>query len=49
VAWQALEFTLSEDNMERLNLVAEFDVGFPQDFIGSSYETNPWVKYKVAK
>lgn len=44
---KAMEFTLSPDHMERLNKVAKFDLGFPLDFIGTSYETCPWVNWVV--
>ena len=44
---KAMEFTLTPDQMDRLNKVAKFDLGFPLDFIGVSYETCPWVNWVV--
>lgn len=44
---KAMEFTLTPEHIESLNEVAKFDLGFPLDFIGTSYETSPWVNWKV--
>jgi len=41
----ALEIKLNESQLSRLNAVSSFDLGFPHDFIGTSYETCPWVKF----
>jgi aryl-alcohol dehydrogenase-like predicted oxidoreductase len=40
----ALEFALSEEHIERLNLVSSFDLGFPHNIIGTSYQSCPWLK-----
>eukprot|EP00803_Ostreobium_quekettii_P001440 evm.model.scf_2809.2 EVM.evm.TU.scf_2809.2 scf_2809:10118-15886(-) len=44
---KAMEFTLTAEHIDRLNKVAKFDLGFPLDFIGTSYETCPWVNWQV--
>jgi aryl-alcohol dehydrogenase-like predicted oxidoreductase len=41
---KALEFTLSKEHMARLNEVSAIDLGFPHNFIGTSYQTCPWIK-----
>lgn len=43
---KALEFTLTPEQVNRLDEVAKFDLGFPLDFIGTSYETSPWVNWR---
>jgi len=40
----ALEFTLTKEQMAKLNEVSAFDPGFPHNFIGTSYQTCPWIK-----
>lgn len=43
---RSLEFKLNAHQIERLNTVASFDLGFPLDFIGTSYETSQWVNWR---
>lgn len=43
----ALSFTLSKDHLQRLSFAAQFDLGFPLDFIGTSYDSCPWVNWKA--
>lgn len=44
---RAMDFTLSREHVDRLNKVAKFDLGFPLDFIGTSYDTSPWVNWRL--
>jgi aryl-alcohol dehydrogenase-like predicted oxidoreductase len=41
---KALEFTLTPQQLHRLSTVACFELGFPHNFIGTSYKNNPWLK-----
>lgn len=41
---KSLEFSLTEEQMTRLNAVSKFDLGFPGDFIGTTPWNNPWLK-----
>jgi len=43
----ALDFCLTEDQLETLNAAAHCDLGFPLDFIGTSYDTCPWVNWRA--
>jgi len=38
----AMELPLSQEHMDRLNTVTNIELGFVQEFIGSTYEENPW-------
>jgi len=40
----ALEFTLSKEQMTKLNEISAIDLGFPHNFIGTSYQSCPWIK-----
>lgn len=44
---KALEFKLTPAQLKSLESVAKFDLGFPLDFIGTSYENSPWVNWKL--
>lgn len=44
---RALDFKLTAEQIERLNNVAHFDLGFPLDFIGTSYDDCPWVNWNA--
>ncbi len=44
---RSLEFTLSEEQMAILNTAARCDLGFPLDFIGTTYDSCPWVNWKA--
>lgn len=41
---KALNFTLTKDQIARLNAVAHFEPGFPHNFIGTSVNNTPWLK-----
>lgn len=41
---KSLEFTLTPEQIYRLNAVSAFEPGFPHNFIGTSYRSNPWLK-----
>lgn len=43
----ALEFRLNSDQLEALNTAAHCDLGFPLDFIGTTYDTCPWVNWRA--
>jgi len=40
----SLNFTLTPEQIKRINDVATVDLGFPHTFIGTSIETCPWIK-----
>jgi len=40
----ALEFTLSKEHLQRLDDASKYELLFPHKFIGTSYQTNPWLK-----
>lgn len=41
---KALEFTLTPEQVSRLNSVAHYEPGFPHNFIGTSVRNTPWLK-----
>lgn len=43
----ALEFTLTPRQIESLNSISKYELGFPIDFIGTSYDHSPWVRWNV--
>jgi aryl-alcohol dehydrogenase-like predicted oxidoreductase len=40
----ALDFSLSKDQITRLDEVSKFELGFPHNFIGTSVKSCPWLK-----
>jgi len=41
---EAMTLKLTEDQLNRINTVSSFDLGWPHTFIGTSTETCPWIK-----
>jgi len=40
----SLEFNLSQDHTDKIQELANFSIGFPHNFIGTSFHNSPWLK-----
>jgi len=40
----AFEFELCREHVDKIKEIANFSLGFPHNFIGTSYHNSPWLK-----